>query len=379
MNCFVKESYGVIWHFYHNAHGICYCKMTDENITEYNVLLKDGQEDFDILVDDSNCIHMVYQNKEGDILYANHFNGQWRRTTLLESKSREYYPKKFALKRVNNWLNILYCIEYNGRKMLTHQLIDSTRDTPEVIDCIRDDFSCVQDSAGNITVLYYSETNKAYGMRKYVWSKKEWNDFTSLPVINGCNNMFLFSDAQDCLHILYDRNFSIYEFCDGVENMIGTGQRPLMFHQKENVIMWEGVADNKIYIKKEGDKAPTVIMSGSFSKPVRFGLRYTTYEDGLLAECCSGNIINGSIRMYGINNFFCVAHSSPVNFTNNESENAAYIEMQKLKIKIDKLSGMVEKLQTQVGEYDIEKTDRRLKELETAVSKADKTKLFGLF
>ena len=379
MNCFVKESYGVIWHFYHNAHGICYCKMTDENITEYNVLLKDGQEDFDILVDDSNCIHMVYQNKEGDILYANHFNGQWRRTTLLESKSREYYPKKFALKRVNNWLNILYCIEYNGRKMLTHQLIDSTRDTPEVIDCIRDDFSCVQDSAGNITVLYYSETNNAYGMRKYVWSKKEWNDFTSLPVINGCNNMFLFSDAQDCLHILYDRNFSIYEFCDGVENMIGTGQRPLMFHQKENVIMWEGVADNKIYIKKEGDKAPTVIMSGSFSKPVRFGLRYTTYEDGLLAECCSGNIINGSIRMYGINNFFCVAHSSPVNFTNNESENAAYIEMQKLKIKIDKLSGMVEKLQTQVGEYDIEKTDRRLKELETAVSKADKTKLFGLF
>lgn len=127
MNCFVKESYGVIWHFYHNAHGICYCKMIDENITEYNVLLADGQDDFDVLIDDSNCIHMVYQNKEGDILYANHFNGQWRKTTLLESKSREYYPKNFILKRINNWLNILYCIEYNGRKMLTHQVIDSTR------------------------------------------------------------------------------------------------------------------------------------------------------------------------------------------------------------------------------------------------------------
>ncbi len=381
MNCFVKESYGVIWHFYHNAHGICYCKMKDENITEYNVLLKDGQEDFDILVDDSNCIHLVYQNKEGDILYANHFNGQWRKTTLLESKSREYYPKKFALKRINNWLNILYCIEYNGRKMLTHQIIDSTRGTPEVIDCIKDEFCSVQDSAGNITVLYYSETNKAYGMRKYIWSKKEWDDFSALPMLDGCNNMFLFCDAQDCLHILYDRNFSIYEFFNGVENMIGTGQRPLMFYQKENVVMWEGVSDNKIYVKKESDSAPTVIMSGSFSKPVRFGLRYTTYEDGFIADSCSGNIINGSIRMYGINNFFLISPTSPINMniSNNDADDVAYREMQKLKIKINRLSDMVEKMQIQLNEYDIKKTDRRLKELETAVNKTDKTKLFGLF
>ncbi len=381
MNCFVKESYGVIWHFYHNAHGICYCKMTDENITEYNVLLADGQEDFDVLVDDSNCIHMVYQNREGDILYANHFNGQWRKTTLLESKSREYYPKNFTLKRINNWLNLLYCIEYNGRKMLTHQIIDSTRGTPEVIDCIKDDFCSVQDSSGNIILLYYSETHKSYGIRRFVWSKKEWDDFSAMSVLESCNNIFLFYDAQDCLHILYDKNFSIYELSEGVENMIGTGQRPLMFYQKENVIMWEGVSDNKIYIKKESDSAPTVIMSGSFSKPVRFGLRYTTYEDGIIADSCSGNIINGSIRMYGINNFFLISPTSPINMNigNNDADDVAYREMQKLKIKINRLSDMVEKMQIQLDEYDIKKTDRRLKELETAVNKTNKNKLFGLF
>ncbi len=381
MNCFVKESYGVIWHFYHNAHGICYCKMTDENITEYNVLLADGQEDFDVLVDDSNCIHMVYQNREGDILYANHFNGQWRKTTLLESKSREYYPKNFTLKRINNWLNLLYCIEYNGRKMLTHQIIDSTRGTPEVIDCIKDDFCSVQDSSGNIILLYYSETHKSYGIRRFVWSKKEWDDFSAMSALESCNNIFLFSDAQDCLHILYDKNYSIYEFFDGVENMIGTGQRPLMFYQKENVIMWEGVSDNKIYIKKESDSAPTVIMSGSFSKPVRFGLRYTTYEDGIIADSCSGNIINSSIRMYGINNFFLISPTSPINMniSNNDADDVAYREMQKLKIKINRLSDMVEKMQIQLDEYDIKKTDRRLKELETAVNKTNKNKLFGLF
>ena len=41
--------------------------MTDENISKYQVLLPEGQEDFDVIVDDSNCIHMVFQNKEGDI------------------------------------------------------------------------------------------------------------------------------------------------------------------------------------------------------------------------------------------------------------------------------------------------------------------------
>ena len=42
MNCFVKETYGVIWHFYHNCHVICYFKMRDDTIAEYQVLIPDG-------------------------------------------------------------------------------------------------------------------------------------------------------------------------------------------------------------------------------------------------------------------------------------------------------------------------------------------------
>ena len=373
MNCFVKESYGALWHFYHNAHGICYCKMNDENITEYNVLLPEGQEDFDVLVDDSNCIHMVFQKNDGDILYANHFNGQWRKTTLLESKHKEYYPKKIALRRVNNWLNVLYCIEYNGRKMLTHQLVDTNLGSPEVIDCIKDEFCCVQDSSGNIILLYYSEIHKSYGTKRYVWSKKSWEEFEKLKLSEDCKNLFLFCDKDDNLHILYDKNFNVYEFYNGEEVLLGTGQKPIMFFYRENTVMWEGVYDNKVYVKKQSDNAPTVIMSGSFSKPVRFGLRFTTYEDNLTADCCLGNIINGSVRLYGINNFFVVSHTSPISINGaKEDDNLAYIEMQKLKIKIDRLNEMVEKLQFRVEEYEDKKTDR----LEKTVSK---TKLFGLF
>ncbi len=382
MNCFVKESYGVIWHFYHNSHGICYCKMNDENIREYQVLLPEGQEDFDILADDSDCLHMVFQNSDGDILYANHFNGQWRKTTLLESKSKGCYPKNFVLKRVNNWLNLLYCIEYNGRRMLTHQIIDGNESTPFVVDCIRDDFCTAQDSAGNINVFFYSETQQAWGIRRFVWSRKEWTEFTLSDGVKDCCNPFLFIDREDNVHIVYDRDNCIYEFYEGVEKMIGMGQRPIMLYQRGNIIMWEGIMDNKVYVKKENDTAPTVIMSGGFSKPVRFKIRYTTYEQDLIAECCTGNIINGSVRMYGINNFFVVADSSPVSAglkSKGEEDNGAYLEIQKLKVGISRLNNLIEGLQSTVESYDMQKINRRLDELETAVSKTNKTKFLGFF
>jgi len=50
--------------------------------------------------------------------------------------------------------------------------------------------------------------------------------------------------------------------------------------------------------------------------------------------------------------------------------------MQKLKIKIDRLNEIVEKLQMKVDNYEDKKTDRCS---ETAVSKTFKSKLFGLF
>ena len=159
---------------------------------------------------------------------------------------------------------------------------------------------------------------------------------------------------------------------------MGTGQKPIMVYQRENIVMWEGVSDNKVYVKREGDNAPMVIMSGSFSRPVRFGLKYTTYEEDFVADCCLGNIVNGCVRMYGINNFFVISHTSPINInaTKEDDNNLAYREMQKLKIKIDRLNEIVEKLQMKVDNCEDKKTDRCS---ETAVNKTVKSKLFGLF
>lgn len=356
--------------------------MIDENITEYQVLIPDGQVDFDVIVDDSNGIHMVFQNNEGDILYANHFNGQWKKTTLMQSKNRAYYNKNLVMKRVGNWLNILYCIEYNGKQMLTHQIIGSDENIPYVIDCIKGDFCATQDTSGNICVLFYSETKKSWGIKKYVWSQKQWSEFTTTEKLADCKNPFLFIDREDKLYIVYERDFCIFEFFEGNEKMIGTGQKPIMIHCNHNTVIWEGITDNKIYIKKDNDNTPTVFMSGGFAKPARFKLRYTTYELSLIAECCKGNIINGMVRTYGINNFFVVSRTSPVSLKTQKTEdfdNTAYEEMQRLKIKVSQLNNIIETLQSKINEYEDKKIDNRLQELETVVNKSNKPKLFSLF
>ncbi len=368
MNFFVKESYGVIWNFYHNSHGICYCKMTDDNITEYNVLIPDGQEDFDVAIDDSDCIHMVYQNKDGDILYVNHFENTWRKTVLMKSKSKRAYPKNFVIRVGDDGLYILYCLEYNTRKMLVHHVVNGEYEEPFVVDCIKNEFCTDCDIEKNPVVFYYSMAEKSWGIKKYMHNEKKWGDFQNIEIPSDIKNPFLYIDTEGNEHIVYENDMSILEYFRGEEKVVGTGRKPVMFFQNEDIITWESVVDNKVYIRKQNDKSPTVIMTGGFSSPREFGIRYTCYESLLKVRCCKGNIINGNVRLYGVNNFFAISKAPPsLACENKTSDVERYIDFKKMKIKINQLEGVIEKLQRRIEEYDNVKINRRLQDLETAV------------
>lgn len=374
MNCFVKETYNTIWHFYHNSHGICFCKMTDENIREYQVLLPEGQDDFDVCIDDTDCIHLLCQNTDGDIMYLNHFNGQWRKSTLLKAKSPSSYKKDFSVRLTPNCLNAFYCITYNGKRMLTHHTIDANALPPSVIDCIDGPF-CTATAKDCIYLFFYSETAQSWGTKKYNPAQKAWEDFVPTENIKNCKNPFLYIDADEKTHIVYEDNGYIAEYFDGKITDIGMGQNPVMVYQNYDMLIWEGIADNKIYIKRTVEQTPTVFMPGGFAKPIKMRLRYTGKESNINADMCHGNIVNGTVRTYGINNFFATAQK-PVQPHTEESNTNTNIEIQKLKIQIGQLNSLLQKLQTQITAEDIEKINRRLDEVEEAVNK--KTKLFNL-
>lgn len=362
MDCFVKESYGVVWHFYHNRHGICFCKMKDEKITEYSVLIADAQGDFDIVVDDSDCLHLVCQNKGGDILYINRRNGEWKTTTLLKSKRATSYSKDFIIKRVGGILNLFYCIEHNGNRMLTHQFVGDPALPPRVVDCIRGDFCAATDTGGNIILLFYSETQKSYGTKKYVWSQKNWEDFKPENGLCGAKNPYLYVDGDSNVHIVFESDGCIKHICGENSEILGVGKLPIMFFQKDLHCMWEGADDSKIYIKKQNETAPTVFMPGGFAKPCRMRLRYTSYESDINAEICPGNISDGSVKIYGVKNFFVVSKNPPTfdisSFAANVSKGGGMLatELQKLKIRIDKIEAETEKLREAVKNINRQET-----------------------
>lgn len=385
MDCFVKASYGVIWHFYHNRHGICFCKMRDEKITEYQVLLPDARDDFDVITDDSDVIHLVCQNTDGDIIYVNHRDGEWKKATVLKSKRSTSYSKDFVIRRMGNWLNLFYCIEYNGNRMLTHQILERDDVSPFVIDCIKDVFCAAQDGLGNIYLLFYSETKKSYGVRRYVWSQKNWEEFVPYEQLDGAKKPYLYIDGEDKIHIIFEIDGCIKHLCEGKTEILGAGTSPIMMFQRNLIYMWEGLNDNKIYIRHPEDSSPTVFMPGGFSKPARMRLRYTSFEPDINADLCLGNISDGSVKTYGIKNFFNVSQTPPSIVPQQTAAhsrpdgNGAYIELQKLKIQLGQLETALEKLQSGISGLDVQKIEKRLAELEETVDKRVKNKLFSWF
>ena len=278
---------------------------------------------------------MVYHNTDGDVMYANHFKGQWRKTTLINRK-RSMSCEKIFLKQVKNRLHILYSVQYNGRTMLTHYIISDNGIKPLVVDGIKGDFSVETDGDGNIIVLFYSESENKWGIRKYLPKGDLWTEFVSVDMGNECENPFLYVDTESLFHIVYQKELAVMEYCNGDKKMLGVGQRPIMFYYDGDVVSWEGITDNKVYVKRSDDTAPTVIMSGGFSRPVRYKIRHTSSYDKLKCECCMGNVINSVVRLYGTGDFFAIPQGG--NCNNNS-------ELEKLKYRISQLEILVKQLQ----------------------------------
>ena len=198
--------------------------------------------------------------------------------------------------------------------------------------------------------------------------EKRWTDFIPVNISHKVKNPFLYIDEDDQVHIVYEKDMSIIEYFKGEENIVGTGRRPVMFFQNEEIITWESMVDNKVFLKRKSDTAPTVIMYGGFSSPRQFGIRYTGYETSLNADFCKGNVVNGNVRLYGINNFFAVSKRPPATYDEGKKDDVdRYIDFKKLNIKINQLEAIIEGLQRKIDEFDNIKINRRLSNLETAV------------
>ena len=391
MEYFVKQSYGRLWHFYKNRHGLCFCIMNSELLREYQVLLPDGQEDFDVTIDDADGVHLVCQNENGDILYLNCCHDSWQKTVLLQSRTAGAYRKDFSLRRVNNWLNLFYTINHNGKKMLVHHIINS-EEQPHAVDYIMGEFCTAQDSGGNLYVLFYSESKSSWGYARYVWSRKQWDGFRALEPGAGFCSPYIAVDDADAVHITGEAGGKIIHIADGMREELGEGTRPVLLWRDGLCVMWENIYDNKIYLKRAGEEKPVTFASGGFAHPKLFGVRYTCFESGYRAERCYGCIDDGAARLYHLPDFFAVSSAPPKPVRQSaapepDAERAVpdrqpdglFLEVQKIKIQLSQISGTLEKLQNRLEGMDPKQINHRLEEIETVVNKLSSTKLWRLF
>lgn len=205
----VKQSTGQEWLFFYDTQdGICFKKKAERHWEDYEILIREGMGDFDIMVDDSDYIHLVCQDRTGSILYLLYKKQQWHKYVILKSKSKAAYPKHFRILHTNHWVNLIYTIQYKGQTLLVHHILDNTNVPPNVIDVIANTkrpFCATSDNSNNIYVFYERNTPSAHmGYKTYVWSKKVWSDFIPLQDKNtNIESPCVLIDRKDNIHLAY--------------------------------------------------------------------------------------------------------------------------------------------------------------------------------
>jgi|GEM_PF-2940979 len=367
---FIKESFGALWHFCHNREGICFCRMKDEHLAEYEILLSEGQSDFGVIIDDSDCIHLICQNNAGDIIYLNYTKQNWQKVVVMQSKNQISYPKNFRIQRTNKWINIFYIIEYKGQKMLTHQMLERSDVPPTVLDYVGDDYSLAKDSMNNLYVLFYSQSQRAYGYKKYSWNTKKWEEFSKIDVPSTFMHPYLFIDSVDTMHIVGVLNDDVVYYSDTLTT-IAKGIRPIVI-QKENLhIMWLSKG-GIVYGCQSVDggknfQNPTEFMAGRFAQTKLFSISYTAFERQINARNCYGFIGDSTVKFYALGEFFNVLKTPPRPIQKSLSEEAREfiqktepqpeqefsienIELTKLKIQMGHISSNLEKINKKLDE-----------------------------
>ncbi len=173
------------WHFWIKPlYGLCFRKKEQGRFTGFEVLLPEACEDFCVLSSED-CIHIICQDRGGNILYLFHNGSTWHKAVLLENKSSAPYPKHFKLIPIGNFLNLFYVIRYQERYMLVHQILTDEQRPPTVVDYIQPSslpFLC--NLAGtDITVTYQNEGGIC-GSRLFRWSQKVFSPFRPIPLEN---------------------------------------------------------------------------------------------------------------------------------------------------------------------------------------------------
>lgn len=321
------------WHFFYQSNtGICFKRKLENQWSEYEILFKDGQGDFDVITDPRDNIHLICQDKLGSIIYLMYNGQQWHKYVILQSKSNRTYPKYFKMLLVNNWINLFYIIDYKDKNLLVHHVLDNSNVPPIVVDYIVKSarpFCVSTDNSNNIHVYYQSKTvSDKIGYKWYIWSKKTWSDFISIHQdAEDVTLPYVIIDQDDNIHLIYlkkdiknysiiykrkpfnsfdkslwDKEVTVYNRCN--EDVLPV----IIKADKKLWILWQ--QDIKVLSSSSDDdgitwKGPSQFMAGRYGNISLFGCRtpIAVKKDSVICDQCYGYTNYDDVNLYILSNY----------------------------------------------------------------------------
>jgi len=190
---------GKWWHFFIKPfYGLCYRKKEGGRFLHFEVLLSDACEDF-CAISAGGKLHIICQDKCGNIIHLSYDGSDWHKVTLLTSKAERPYPKHFRLLSMSGYLNLFYVISYKEKHMLIHQILGMEDRSPTVVDHIclsQPPFLAATHSGTEMTLLYENEHGVS-GIRQFRWSQKTFGGFVPLNPVAGCKVRSLYVEPDD--------------------------------------------------------------------------------------------------------------------------------------------------------------------------------------
>ena|GEM_PF-2714540 len=314
------------WYFFYQiGNGICFKKKNKNRWDPYEILFKDGQKDFDVIIDSRNNLHLVCQDQLGSIIYLMYNGTQWHKYTVLQNKSKRPYPKYFKMLLINGWINLFYVIEYKGKKLLIHQILDN-HISPNVVDYIFDasvPFRVAVDRSDNIHLYYQRESDSGkLGYKIFFWSKKSWSEFISIDIDStNISAPYAIIDKEENIHfaflrknegeysIIYKRKpFSSFGKTSWdkeilIHNRCAQHIIPVIIKEHQKLwILWQ--TDTKIFSCYSEDNGinwsrPAPFMAGRYGEVVLLGCRTPDLllKQNIVCDLCYGYKNNEEISI----------------------------------------------------------------------------------
>lgn len=195
-NYIIKQESGELWNFfYSNKNGILYKKFQDNRYSLSKLAVKDGTDNFTVMLTEDNKIALLYQDIYGNIVLSILHNNNWSSETLMKRKSGSMYSIFFDAVIIKDSIHIIYCIpdESTRKYALIHQTshLGERLNQPIVVDILNSLYKTPFNLYANdneLFLIYKNLTdNWTLCYKSFSFESNKWSD---INIIDNSKNTF---------------------------------------------------------------------------------------------------------------------------------------------------------------------------------------------